>query len=231
VFVGNPGKLNYLVGTPFENLNDTSVYFKQTPSQGLIVQLVHSLDKPENRLVHTLIDLPFLSITRDQGFFKDNIMVHCTESRSVKPGGKMDEESIPMLKLKPLLKTIDQPIDYFDEKFWRYFKQFEKFMKSNEGDHSFDLPNIPLSKKDRLASSKAFRFGGMGESMAPSKEPQIYILLARKKVLKKGILRHFNVSGDEHLKNFTTCKLNKLIWEFSSLKSLLTWKYVRLFMF
>jgi len=225
VFVGSPGKSNYLAGTPFENLNDTSLYFKPLFS-GLTIKLVHSLDKSDQKLAHTLMELPFFSITRDQGFFKDNIMVHCTETRNAKPGENLSEESLPMLKLKPLLKTVEGPIDYFDEKFWRYFKQFEKFLKSNEGHESFDLPNIPLSKKDdRLASSKAFRFGGMGESLAPSKEPQIYILFARKKVLKKSILRHFNVSGEEDLKNFTTLKLNKLVLEFSSLKSFLTWRY------
>jgi len=227
VFVGHPGKSDYLVGTPFENLSETSLFFKQPVSQGLIIRLVHSLDRPEHKLVQPLIDLPFFSITRDQGFFKDNLMVHCAETKNLRPGGKFIEDQAAIIKLKPLMKTIDGPIDYFDEKFWRYFKQFEKFLKSNESEDSFEMPNIPLSKIDRLASSKAFRFGGMGESHGLSKEPQIYILFARKNVLKKGLLRHFQVSGGEQFANFTTLKLNKLILEFNSLRSILTWRSVR----
>lgn len=241
LFFGDLGKYcSTLIATPFHNLY--SVLEKDSLSkkmdQGLTISLCHSLSSSEEKVYQTLLYIPFLSLTRDQGFFKDNLIVHCTESSKPSREGQ-GRDSIDF-KIRPMIKVTNQFMANLDEKFWRYFKDFEKFYRNKDDKQkmesmvSVEQSNSSSIKSDKMEGEKLFSIEGEGssekdiEEKEPDSRPKVYMLFARKKILLKDLAMQFEI-GETDFRNFLVLKLREINIRFNSFRSFCCLKYVRKF--
>ena len=69
--------------SPFQDLRALNcTIINYNGDLGFKLTVKHSMTLKDQGETETLFALPFLSITKDIGFFKENIIVHCTENDS-----------------------------------------------------------------------------------------------------------------------------------------------------
>lgn len=241
LFFGDLGKYcSTLIATPFHNLY--SVLEKDSLSkkmdQGLTISMCHSLSSSEEKVQQTLLYIPFLSLTRDRGFFKDNIIIHCTESSKPTREGQ-GKDSIDF-KIRPMIKATNQFMANLDEKFWRYFKDFEKFYRNKEDKPKYESmvsveqSNSSSIKSDKTEGERLFVIEGEGgsekdiEDKGLDSRPKVYVLFARKKILLKDLAMQFEI-GETDFRNFLVLKLREINIRFNSFRSFCCLKNVRNF--
>ncbi len=203
VFIGKFDKYSMTSDelSPFYHLYGSSL--NNPHDDGLIFKVVHSIDKHQNRFSQTILHLPFLAITRDLGFFKDNIVVHCSDNQiPLKKSAhhtKFDYSENPIIKIKPLLKANDTFLEYLDDNFWKYFLNLEKFLQVKKEKHSprpsFDIVthHQPILKKNSMPRS-LFSMDSDDDEPYQS-DSQVYIMFARKKNLRKNLSYHFDIAA------------------------------------
>lgn len=130
-----------------------------------------------------------MSITRDQGFFKDNIVIHSTQGF---PFGFGSNKECFIKSFKPCILASKDLIYYLDDVFYKYFKHLEKkFIYHSEDNKSEDFSNNRKPGDSDIS------------------EQEIYILMIQKKVLKRNFLEKFEFRNDDE-KIFKNCFILKL---------------------
>jgi len=239
LFIGNLMKYSAeSENSPFHHLYLSSLNSKQI-NDGLVIRIIHSLDKTENRFSQPILDLPFLALTRDQGFFKDNIVVQCTESRNIIKTSQMlncQGNDNAILHIKPLLKTSRDFIERLDKTFWSYFLDLEKFLKkkgttlTRQNSEVITFRDTSIAKGKRSTFEKLFSMDNIEEDTRDDSS-QVYVLFARKKNLRKHLAKHFDiVEPENNLKNFLILKIDQLSLTINSFSSFLTVKTVMIYL-
>lgn len=240
VFIGN--LIHYcpqISATPFRilySLYEASEMSKQNDT-GIQINLNHSLIEKGSQISQSLLLLPFLSVTNDTGFFKDNLIIHCAESEKM---NLVSTENINRgdtsshMRIMPLLRTSSKFIQDLDTNFWRYFRDLEKFLKINKdclGEAVFQRQvnkDCSPSLRSSLNNSSGIFLKGKRQESEIKEEPRMYILVTRKKVLKKGLTKYFGVSeSSNRAKDFLFVNIKEINFSFHSFQSFSIFKRVR----
>ena len=135
-------------------------YTKEEP--GLLITTTHSLTRRQNPSPNTIIHIPFMVITKDAGFFKNNLAIHCTENRShlydeINSSQRSFRETI-VSKFKPARKANRDCLGVLDNHFWRYFMKLEdSFINNDEIIQPYEEEaeeEIPINKQPSLKASE-----------------------------------------------------------------------------
>ena len=173
-----------------------------------------SISKKEN--LTTTLKIPFISVTRDIGFFKDNITIHCSESSDISENSNSlihfshEEKKIAdkdtYINFIPSFDVAFEDIENLDESYWRYFREEEKRIlkgddpKSNESFISMKNSNVSKSPNNFMRSQRS--------------KPKLYLLMLRKKNLKLDILKNFEIGKTFNFSNTFVFKIKEISIKF-----------------
>jgi len=161
---------------------------------GLLVTMRHSLTLRPNPAVSTIFHLPFFVLTKDVGFFKENIAIHSSENglsmqrnASIINSEKLEDDMF-ISKFKPLAKAERGCLSQLDENFWRYFMKLEETLtKPVERVEEEDIADdIPVLK--RFITAPTYVLSQEIKEASLSFQP-LYVLFLSKKNLRKEILK------------------------------------------
>ena len=202
----------------FTGTNNSFIYNDE--ATGIIITNKHSmvrdgLEQEANNIVY----LPFIAITRDVGFFKDNIIIHCAENPEKVPMNQNSPADVTV-RLIPEIKSDIQGMNDFDQNFWKYFLKVERSFKTvnqSKFEESFvETSNIKATS--RMLSSNMKFYVSLDREVF---DKPVYILYFRKENLHKDILKVFTVKGaKKSFQNLTVMRVQELSIHFDSMKSL-----------
>ena len=243
IFVGDLTKnMEVISDTTFAELASSSSNDLEK-GLGLLVTIKHSLTRKENMYHNTILHLPFFVLTKDMGFFKDNIAIHCSEAMPVlvnpaENGPKVSKEAI-ISKFRPGFRAHKECLANLDEKFWHYFRELEAELsrpKKEAGDQGEVIKEIDEEEEDDedeneklinlLPSLKRFStvpdrimFEKGKESLFNSAQ-SLYVLFISKRYLRRELLKDFDIGKrTKDFKDYVTFRLKELSISFNSLNS------------
>lgn len=194
------------------------MYSKEEP--GLLITSRHSLVKGQHPAQTTIFHLPFFVFTKDVGFFKNNMAIHCTENS---PTLYLDDSILnkPLTgavfsKFKPMIKAKKGALSHLDDNFWSYFKDLEESLAAKKSaDRALGLEDILFEKDSVLLSEPMTPKSEIGPVVS---EPELYVLFIKKEFLRKDLLKDFDVSTKlQEYNNFLTLRFKEIEISFNSL--------------
>lgn len=223
VFIG--GLLENLEGIVETNFAQLVSPFRDHPKEdaGFFITVRHSLSKAQSPVQANLFHLPFFVLTKDEGFFKKNIAIHCTEnSTKVNLNMSMSGQSCSIARpiissFKPSVKANKNCLSLLDDHFWVYFMSLEEQMQATKKpEKKEDAEPIFQSKDSKGASkdtepifqskdSKGTSKLSMSEKITleeediitekqdQEKEQDLYILVVRKEYKAENLLKVFDI--------------------------------------
>ncbi len=239
VFIGDLTKnTDVITDTAFTELVSSTSNDLERGS-GLLVTIKHSLTRKQNSFHNTILHLPFMVLTKDIGFFKDNVTVHCSEALPilVNPqthGPKLLKEAI-ISKFRPGVRAKKNCLAMLDEKFWSYFRHLEIELsqpkaekvdieevieEDEEDEHDEEerlIDMLPALKRfttlpDRILFEKETEFFNSAQSL--------YVLFLSKKYLRRELLKDFDIGKrKKEYNDYITFRLKELSVSFNSLSS------------
>ena len=221
IFFGNIKEYIVKENNFFRDFIDiNSVLINNDEATGIIITTKHSMayDRLKQEAKNILY-LPFIAVTRDVGFFKDNVIIHCTESPEKAPMNQNSPADVT-IRLIPEIKSDIQGMDDFDQNFWKYFLKVERSFKTvnqSKFEESFVETSDIRGASHMFSSNMKFNMGVEREVF----DKPVYILYFRKENLHKDILKVFSVQGaKKNFQNLTVMRAQELSIHFDSMKSL-----------
>lgn len=224
---------DYVTGTglPFQDLKAlNSTIINYTGALGFKLTVKHSLTLKDQGETETLFSLPFLSITRDIGFFKENVIIHCTESNSALEEKKSTRnlfglKSNEILMLLPLTQARRDFIKELDDNFWRYFLSTEKEITSKNSILEESDVEISLDAQSSFPPISDRNILAMESSQSP-----IFLLYAQRKHRYRSLVKVIDLQGrNKDFQDLKSLKIKEFSICFQNLNSLLTLSSVKLF--
>lgn len=207
-------------------------------SPGLAIAIDHFLTpKPASQL-RTVLYIPFIAVSKDVGYFKDNTVVHSTESFPLGPKvGYTDDKPVDnqaiLSAFRPLIKAEKGVIGELDDNLWKYFRALEKKLAAKP-EQNGKISEIPLSKNyihnlDDLTAkrnSSSLRLPQTDTNLrrdsdaSETTSKNLYVVLFRKKYLKKELLREFEIKGKEkNFSNVLIARIQEIKFKFNTIKA------------
>lgn len=225
IFMGSFEEYCNDVNYPFQDLkalNCTIINYNGTLGFKLTVK--HSLTFKSQGETETLFSLPFLSITKDVGFFKENIIVHCAESHSTLEEKKSSRnlfapKNNEIIVLKPLKQVKRNFIKELDDNFWRHFLHIEKEITSKNS--LLEESDLEIS----LDAHSSFSPVSDRNVFAPEdQESPIFMLYVQKKHLHQKLAKaFFDIQGaNKDCQDLKSLRIKEFGLSFANLDSLLT---------
>lgn len=210
VFIGNLA--DYYQGiemSPFANLYLLEKDIENdTEDSGLQITFKHSLTRngyAAGSKKSTLLHFDLFTMTRDLGFFRDNMVVHCTEAGVTNVDKNTsfqnpEDDHVVFSKFQPIVKVRKDFGTYLDDNFWSYFLSLEERFHTKDpmgyNQNSPDKNFNRVFKRDSAGrSGKDALFRDKAEEDSP-----IYALFLRKKNKRKTLLKYLELDG--HRKRF-----------------------------
>lgn len=211
--------------SPFETLIGLNPINLNNEPQGFLITAKHSMTLGTYDKTQAIFYLPFLSITKDMGFFKDNTIIHCTESFSTCDGKKLGvnelgtQESV-IFKLKPLTEARKDFLKKLDEDFWKYFLSVEQNIMPSNSFNNSTVVDLPLdscySERSRINTMQNQREVIDHQDI----ESNVYLLSVRKRYLHKDLLKAFDINGaSKKFSNLFMLRIKEISVFFNSLPS------------
>ena len=229
VFIGNLA--DYYQGiemSPFANLyllekdidNDSE-------DSGLQITFKHSLTRngyAAGSKKSTLLHFDLFTMTRDLGFFRDNMVVHCTEAGMTNIDKNtsfqnLEEDHAVFSKFQPIVKVRKDFGTYLDDNFWSYFLSLE------ERFHTKDPMGYHQSSPDKSFNRVLKRDSAGGRSTRGAlfrdkaeEDSAIYALFLRKKNKRKTLLKYLELDGHrKRFRNFMALWIKEIHLDFVEL--------------
>lgn len=197
---------------------------------GLSIRVKHSMSMKVDEHPHIMLTLPFFAVTKDVGFFKNNTIIHCTQSllstdEKIKAFRRSGTQPETIITLLPSYKVGSDFGKHLDEKFWRYFLQMEKNIVpsyNNVNDESFIEesfePSFMSHTQYTIRSDKPFT---RPRAQTKDSDSEIFLLLFRKQYRNKDLLKVFDIQGDKKkFSNVFMIRIKEINIKFNSLDSL-----------
>jgi len=193
---------------------------------GLLVTMRHSLTLRSNPAVSTVFHLPFFGLTKDVGFFKENIAIHCSENglsmqrnASIINSEKVENETF-ISKFRPWVKADRHCLAQLDDNFWSYFRKLEESLsqpveREEEDEEIFEIPALK-----RHLTAPNYMLSQLVDERSVSFAQPLYVLFIRKKHLRKEILKDFDECFQQSdLNDLIIFRMKEVNFSFSSLCS------------
>lgn len=183
---------------------ELSIFLAETEEiTGVNISIKHSMtQKIVDEEVKCILYLPFLSVTKDVGYFKNNMVVHCSKNPSYYPTNKNLSRKV-LIRVLPKLKSDLEYLKDLDQNFWRYFLKSEATFKTV---YRSTLEESPVETFDDIESDVF--------------DASIYILCLRRGYNHRYILRSFHTQALQmDFLNTTFIGLQKLSINFDSIKN------------
>jgi len=200
---------------------------------GLVITFKQSLAPQNLDLKHMILHLPLFILTKDSGFFKDNVIVHSTETGPIYLGtdynlyNTKDREPI-FAKFQPVIKTRKDFAMHLDDSFWNYFLQVEQKFRNKD----LLLPeekmtgNSPKKERGKGSTGGKSSFGNMLDEDITS----VFVVLLRRKYKRRSLLRELEINAQQRIfQNFTALWIREISINFSSVHVLISLLNVSLF--
>ncbi len=229
LFIGDLAEyFNELENSPFANLyllNEKDLETKEDYS-GFSLTFNQSLNPAHINDPKMIFHLPFLSITRDTGFFKDNIIVHSAESQTHNFFNSFENPSFdpkqPLVSsFQPLMKANKDFILQLDGFFWNYFLSTEQKCKKHNSTPQRIKFNGGISS---VASPIKGLIIGRPSSLGNEEEhDSVYVLFLRRKQMRRRLRRELEKDGHQKaFRNFTALLIKEIHISFSSVDVLIS---------
>jgi len=240
VFIGDLTKnIDVISGTAFTELVSSTSNDLEKGS-GLLITIKHSLTRKQNSFHNTILHLPFMVLTKDMGFFKDNVTIHCSEALPVlvNPGAhgpKLLKEAI-ISKFRPGVRAKKNCLAMLDEKFWLYFRHLEYELSQPKGEKVEIEEVLEEDEEDSHDEEERLidllptlkRFTTLPDRITFEKEAEnffnsaqsLYVLFLSRKYLRRELLKDFDIGKrKKEFNDYITFRLKELSVSFNSLSS------------
>jgi len=226
LFIGDLA--NYFKGVencPFAHLylHNTKDLEANEDFSGLVITFKQSLAPINHDLKHMIFHLPLLVLSRDTGFFKDNVIVHTTETGPTYLGtdysvyNTKDKEPI-FAKFLPIVKAKKDFAMHLDDAFWNYFLQVEQKFKTKENAFAEEIKRSHSPKRERVSTGGKFSFTDTTEDDGIS----VYVLFLRRKYKRRSLLRELEINAKQKVfQNFTALWIREININFRSVYELI----------
>jgi len=220
VFIGNlADHYQGIESSPFANLYLLEKDIEtEDQDAGLQITFKHSLTSNGHGAgskKSALLHFDLFTITRDLGFFRDNVVVHCTEAGRANFDQNcsfhhLEDDRVIFSKFQPVLKVRRDFGTYLDDNFWSYFLNLE------ERFHTKDPMGYHSGSPERF-SAKMSKKSGIFRDKAEEESP-IYALFLRKKNKRKSLLKYLEIDGfRKRFRNFMALWIKEINIDFYEL--------------
>lgn len=214
---------------PFSRLyhSQHNILDQEDREPGLLITVKHSLTSRPNAIRRTILHLSLIAITRDTGFFRDNLVVHCSEASPIGPQTrddmeKRDDRGAVVSKFQPIVRAKKDFTDHLDDSFWGYFLRLERSFKKHSPSEHEEIYDKSLGKFDK-STGKFYSRDAHRDEFPDSDEltSGLYVLCIRRKYLRRSLLKKLEINGaDKSFRNFLALWIKEITISFNSLNSL-----------
>jgi len=166
----------------------------------------------------TLLHFDLFTMTRDLGFFRDNMVIHCTEAGKANVDANTsfqnpDDDNVVFSKFQPIVKVRKDFGTYLDDSFWSYFLSLE------ERFHTKDPMGYNKNSPDKNFN-RVYKRDSAGRSSAAEEDSPIYALFLRKKNKRKTLLKYLELDGfRKRFRNFMALWIKEIHLDFVELST------------